>query len=139
MTDTATTFDPRVPGAFLAPDYFATMAELRRGGPLHRIDDDVYLVPRYDDVRAISRDPHAFCSSRGVLVNDPLRFAPADMSGSVLHTDPPDHASRKALVRGGTGPTHLTTTTGKPICQGVGGLNLRGRPSSVSTLTQAQP
>jgi cytochrome P450 len=91
-------FDPRVPGAFLAPDYFETLAELRRAGPLHRIDDDVYLVARYDDVRAISRDPHSFCSSRGVLVNDPLRVSPADMSGSVLHTDPPEHAEWRKLV-----------------------------------------
>jgi cytochrome P450 len=74
------------------------MDKLRRSGPLHRIDDDVYLVPRYDDVRAISRDPLTFCSSRGVLVNDPLRFAVADMSGSVLHTDPPDHAVWRKLV-----------------------------------------
>jgi cytochrome P450 len=87
-----------VPGAFLAPDYFAQLASLRAAGPLHQIDDDVFLVPRYDDVRAISRDPHTFCSSRGVLVNDPLRFAPADMSGSVLHTDPPEHAAWRKLV-----------------------------------------
>ena len=50
-------FDPRVPGAFLAPDYFAQLAELRRGGALHHLEDDVYLVPRYAEVRAISRDP----------------------------------------------------------------------------------
>ena len=99
MTAAAVTgFDPRVPGAFLAPDYFAQLAELRRGGALHHLEDDVYLVPRYAEVRAISRDPHTFCSSRGVLVNDPLRFAPADMSGSVLHTDPPEHAEWRRLV-----------------------------------------
>lgn len=97
-TAPTTTFDPRVPGAFLAPDYFAQLAELRRGGALHHLDDDVYLVPRYAEVRAISRDPRNFCSSRGVLVNDPLRFAPADMSGSVLHTDPPEHAEWRKLV-----------------------------------------
>jgi cytochrome P450 len=90
--------DPRVPGAFLAPDYFTRLAELRRAGPLHRIDDDVYLVPRYADVRAISRDPLTFGSGRGVLVNDPVRSAPADMSGSVLHTDPPEHAAWRKLV-----------------------------------------
>ena len=93
-----TLFDPRVPGAFLAPDYFARLAELRRGGALHQLDEDVYLVPRYTEVRAISRDPATFCSSRGVLVNDPLRVAPADMSGSVLHTDPPAHAEWRRLV-----------------------------------------
>lgn len=94
----AIAFDPRVPGAFLAPDYFETLAALRRRAPVHQIDDGVYLVPRYADVRAISRDPATFCSSRGVLVNDPLRTAPADMSGSVLHTDPPEHAEYRKLV-----------------------------------------
>ncbi len=94
----ATAFDPRVPGAYLAPDYFETLAALRRRAPVHQIDDDVYLVPRYADVRAISRDPATFCSSRGVLVNDPLRTAPADMAGSVLHTDPPEHAEYRKLV-----------------------------------------
>ncbi len=94
----ATAFDPRVPGAFLTADYFARLAELRQAGPLHQLDDDVFLVPRYAEVRAISRDPQTFCSSRGVLVNDPLRSAPADMSGSVLHTDPPEHAEWRKLV-----------------------------------------
>lgn len=92
------TFNPQVPGAFLAPDYFERLAELRRTAPLHRIDDDVFVVPRYEDVRAISRDPVTFCSGRGVLVNDPLRRAPADMTGSVLHMDPPAHASYRRVV-----------------------------------------
>lgn len=91
-------FDPREPGAFIASDYFESLAELRRTGPVHQLDDDVYLVARYEDVRAISRDPVAFCSSRGVLVNDPLRVAPADMSGSVLHTDPPEHSQYRRIV-----------------------------------------
>ena len=90
--------DPRVPGAFLAPDYYEQLAELRRAGAVHPIDDDVFLLPRYEEVRAVSRDPSGFCSSRGVLVNDPLRTAPADMSGSVLHMDPPEHADYRRLV-----------------------------------------
>ena len=30
-------------------------------------------IARYDDIREISRDPERFCSSMGVLVNDPMR------------------------------------------------------------------
>ncbi|MGZ4691390.1 MAG: hypothetical protein ACXWAY_17330, partial [Acidimicrobiia bacterium] len=93
--------DPRVPGAFLARDYFEQLAALRRDGAAHAIDDDVFLVPRYEDVRAISKDPTTFCSSRGVLVNDPLRTAdvdPAAMAGSVLHTDPPAHREYRTVV-----------------------------------------
>ena len=47
---------------------------------------------RYADVRAVSRDPERFCSSRGVLMNDPLR-AGAELPGSILHMDPPRHAA----------------------------------------------
>ena len=90
--------DPRIPGTFTAPDYFEQLAELRADASVHQIDDDVFTVARYEEVRAISRNPTDFCSSRGVLVNDPLRFAPADMSGSVLHMDPPDHAAYRKLV-----------------------------------------
>ncbi|MGZ6885645.1 MAG: cytochrome P450 [Acidimicrobiia bacterium] len=93
--------DPRVPGAFLARDYFEQLAALRRDGAAHAIDDDVFLVPRYEDVRAISKDPTTFCSSRGVLVNDPLRTPdvdPAAMAGSVLHTDPPAHREYRTVV-----------------------------------------
>lgn len=95
------TFDPRVPGAYLAPDYFEQLAELRRTARVHHLADDVYLVPGYDDVRVVSRDPARFSSARGVLVNDPLRHAdvdPAAMAGSVLHTDPPEHREYRAVV-----------------------------------------
>jgi cytochrome P450 len=118
-------FDPRVPGAFLAPDYFQQLARLRTESAAHRIDDDVLLVARYGDVRAISRDPDTFCSSRGVLVNDPLRVAPADMSGSVLHTDPPEHAAYRKLVNREFTP------------RGIGNLEPRIRELAVSVLDAA--
>ena len=35
------TFDPQVPGAYLAPDYFDQLAELRRTGRVHHLADDV--------------------------------------------------------------------------------------------------
>ena len=98
MTGDTAAFDPRIPGAFVAEHYFDQLAALRRDAPVCEIDDGVFTVARYSDVRSISRDPHTFCSSRGVLVNDPLRFAPADMAGSVLHADPPEHADYRKLV-----------------------------------------
>jgi cytochrome P450 len=94
-------FDPRVPGAYLTADYFSQLAALRRTGRVHHLADDVYLVPGYDDVRLMSREPARFSSAHGVLVNDPLRTAdvdPAAMAGSVLHTDPPEHREYRALV-----------------------------------------
>ena len=117
-------FDPRIPGAFVADDYFDQLGALRRDRPVYQIDDGVYTVARYADVRAISRDPHTFCSSRGVLVNDPLRFAPADMSGSVLHTDPPEHAEYRKLVNREFTP------------RGIAGLEDRIRALAVEVLDE---
>ncbi len=116
------TLDPRIPGTFTAPDYYERLAELRADAPVHQVDDDVFTVARYEEVRAISRNPTDFCSSRGVLVNDPLRFAPADMSGSVLHMDPPDHAAYRKLVNREFTP------------RGVSGLEARIRELAVEVL-----
>ena len=63
----------RVPGYFLRPDYFELLADLRRDAPVHEYAPGMRTVTRYDDIRAISRDPERFCSAMGVLVNDPLR------------------------------------------------------------------
>ena len=121
------TLDPRIPGTFIAPDYFERLAELRADAPVQQVDDDVFTVARYDEVRAISRHPKDFCSSRGVLVNDPLRFAPADMSGSVLHMDPPDHAAYRKLVNREFTP------------RGVSGLEARIRELAVEVLDAVAP
>ncbi len=60
----------------------ATFPWLRDHAPLFEYEPGVRVVSRYDDVRAISRDPATFCSSKGVLVLDPLRLgARADASG----------------------------------------------------------
>jgi cytochrome P450 len=88
------------PGFFLRPDYFEVLAYLRRRDPVHRTADGLLAVSRYEDVRAISRDPVRFVSGRGVLINDPLR----DPAGtgrntwSILHLDPPLHSAYRTLV-----------------------------------------
>lgn len=123
----AATLDPRIPGTFTAPDYFDRLAELRVDAPVQQVDEDVFTVARYEQVRAISRNPTDFCSSRGVLVNDPLRSAPADMSGSVLHMDPPDHAAYRKLVNREFTP------------RGVGGLEARIRELAVEVLDATAP
>jgi cytochrome P450 len=88
------------PGFFLEPDYFDVLSVLRHREPVHRTADGLLAISRYEDVRAISRDPQHFVSGRGVLINDPLR----DPAGSgrntwsILHLDPPLHAAYRALV-----------------------------------------
>ncbi len=88
------------PGFYLRSDYFDILAELRQRAPLFRTLDGSWAVTRYEDIRAISRDPERFVSGRGVLINDPMR---SDGSGglntfSILHLDPPVHALYRKVV-----------------------------------------
>jgi cytochrome P450 len=88
------------------PDWWLHDAEpaypwLRDEAPVFEVEPGVKTVARYDDVRAVSRDPATFCSSRGVLVLDPLRSGAGAKSGdapSVLFMDPPEHAQFRKLV-----------------------------------------
>jgi cytochrome P450 len=87
------------PGFFLRSDYYELLARLRAESPLHRLDDGLVLVSRYEDIREISRQPGAFSSRHGALVNDPARRnGPDDTSGSILHLDPPVHADWRRIV-----------------------------------------
>ncbi|WP_426573722.1 cytochrome P450 [Aquihabitans sp. McL0605] len=88
------------PGFYLRPDYFEILAALRAAGPAHRTVDGSWAVTRYDDIRAISRDPARFVSSRGVLINDPMRNDGSAVPNtfSILHLDPPVHATYRRVV-----------------------------------------
>lgn len=91
--------DPTTPGFFLRPDYYEVLARLRSEAPIHEVAPGIKTVACYEDIREISRDPGRFCSSRGVLVNDPIREG-RPVEGSILHMDPPTHNSwRKVLNR----------------------------------------
>ncbi len=58
---------------------------------------DYWAAVRYDDVRAISRDPETFCSGRGVLFGDvPPELLEA--SQSFLAMDAPRHTKLRGLV-----------------------------------------
>jgi cytochrome P450 len=92
--------DLTTPGFYLRPDYFDVLADLRRRAPVTRTLDGSWAVTRYEDIRAVSRDPERFVSGRGVLINDPMR---SDGSGglntfSILHLDPPVHAVYRKVV-----------------------------------------
>src|SRR5262245_36867778 len=88
-----------VPGLFERPDYFELLARLRREAPVARTRDGLWAVTRYEDIRMISRDPQRFCSSRGVLVNDPIRVRGAgNDKTSLLHIDPPHHSRYRGVV-----------------------------------------
>jgi cytochrome P450 len=95
--------DPAEPGFFLRPDYYDLLAHLRDEAPVFVQAPGVKVLSRYEDIRAVSRDPERFCSGRGVLVNDPLREG-GTIEGSILHMDPPQHGEwRRILNREFTG------------------------------------
>jgi cytochrome P450 len=95
--DTKGGMNPEVLGTFTAPDYFDELARLRRESPVHQYAPNSWMVTRYDDVRTMSRDPERFCSSKGVLISDPLRNG-QQVEGSIIHMDPPQHGPWRKLT-----------------------------------------
>jgi cytochrome P450 len=93
-------FSLTTPGFFLRPDYHEILTTLRHEAPVHRTVDGLVAISRYEDVRTVSRDPTNFVSGKGVLINDPLRDpAGTGMNAfSILHLDPPLHATYRSLV-----------------------------------------
>ncbi|MEY2398075.1 MAG: hypothetical protein QOJ00_1249 [Actinomycetota bacterium] len=85
------------PGLFNQPDYHELLTQLRHDAPVFNSEPNTWLVTKYDDIRAISRDTEHFSSQRGVLINDPARTRGAP-EGSILHMDPPDHAEYRRVV-----------------------------------------
>ncbi|MEZ5142150.1 MAG: cytochrome P450, partial [Acidimicrobiales bacterium] len=91
--------DPERPGLFTRPDYYDVLRRLRQESPVHAYAPHRWAVARYEDVRAVSRDPARFCSGQGVLMHDPKRDG-NELPGSILHMDPPRHAEwRKVASR----------------------------------------
>ncbi len=108
-------FELGTPGFFLRPDYFELLARLREESPVHPTADGMVALSRYEDVRTVSRDPVRFVSGRGVLVNDPLRRSDdAELRAfSILHLDPPAHATYRSLVNREFTPRVVTRFAGR--------------------------
>ncbi|MGH2833920.1 MAG: cytochrome P450 [Solirubrobacteraceae bacterium] len=96
-----------------------SFAVLRRQAPISRhqpledllgLDDserpEYWAIVRYEDVRAISRDPTTFCSGQGVQFAD----IPAELleaSQSFLATDAPRHTKLRGLVSAAFTPRQI--------------------------------
>ena len=95
--------DPTSTAFFARDDYFDILRSLRDDAPVHLCAPGLRTVARYDDIREISRDPARFVSSRGALVNDPMRTAghpggDPGASKSILFMDPPEHTAFRRLL-----------------------------------------
>jgi cytochrome P450 len=89
--------NPEVGIGYRSPEHYTALAQLRDEAPVHEYAPGRFTITRYADVREISRDPSRFCTSRGVLINDPARDG-ARIEGSILHMDPPAHGPWRQLV-----------------------------------------
>lgn len=77
-------------------DPYPTYARLRDMGPvLYDRPHDAYVLPRYDEVRAVLQDWETFSSARGVGLNERAN----QMAGrGILTTDPPLHDTRRRVL-----------------------------------------
>lgn len=77
-------------------DPYPTYAHLRAIGPvLYDPVHDAYVLPRYDEVRAVLQDWETFSSAQGVGLNERAN----KMAGrGILTTDPPLHDTRRKVL-----------------------------------------
>jgi cytochrome P450 len=108
----------RVPADFMQ-DPYPLLAELREEAPVHEVvfahGAKVWLVTRYEDVRALTNDPRVSKDGRRMnelfAVHSGLAFEPAEsepgeagvgfddeLAAHMLNSDPPRHTRLRALV-----------------------------------------
>jgi cytochrome P450 len=85
-------------------DPFALYAELRRDAPVAWHEGaGFWAVTTHPEVTSIGTDPEAFCSSRGILVEE--IGSTYDSPPTMMHTDPPQHTRYRRLVQPGFKPS----------------------------------
>ncbi|MGW5049832.1 cytochrome P450 [Actinokineospora sp. NPDC004072] len=98
------------PEALADPDLHATgdphalWGWLRANSPVHRHPEGelpaFWSLTKYDDVRAVYRDPATFSSARGVLLRPVTQHADPGGGMTLALTDPPRHKRLRSLVAG---------------------------------------
>jgi cytochrome P450 len=97
------------PAAFADGHPWGQYAWLRENAPVYRHPDpdgpDFWAVTRYEDVRAVSRQPLLFSSyARGVMLAEPDEMGLAAARQMMLTMDPPQHERFRRLVSRGFTP-----------------------------------
>src|SRR5262245_2723666 len=84
-------YDPYAPGVIHDP--YPWYRWLRNDSPCHYVEArDIFVVTRFDDVRAIVRNPAVFSSAQGLGGHG----APAQRD--LATTDPPEHGRLRKMV-----------------------------------------
>ncbi len=98
---------PLVSPELYAGDPFPLYERLRREAPVvWNEDPGFWVLSRHREVLEVSRDPHTYCSSKGVLLMDLGRELP-EVPGALLYVDPPDHQRYRALVQPAFSPSRM--------------------------------
>src|SRR3954452_7683780 len=91
---------------FYAGDPFPHYARLRREAPVAwNAELGYWAISKHADVVAISRDPEAFCSGKGILTFEIGVEYPSPPT--MMHTDPPDHTRYRKLVQPAFSPSRI--------------------------------
>lgn len=103
------TIDLISPAAFAHGHPWEQYAWLRQHAPVYRHPDpdgpDFWAITRYEDVRAVSRQPQLFSSyARGVMLAEPDEMGLAAARQMMLTMDPPQHERFRRLVSRGFTP-----------------------------------
>ncbi|HEY2301839.1 MAG TPA: cytochrome P450 [Acidimicrobiales bacterium] len=94
------------PGLYSGGDPFTLYAELRRTAPVCWVEHEgggFWAVTTHPEVSSIGADPHGFCSSRGILLDE--IGTTYDSPPTMMHTDPPQHTRYRRLVQPGFKPS----------------------------------
>jgi cytochrome P450 len=101
--------DPRrllEPSLYAEGDPFELYAALRRDAPVCWVDREgggFWAVTTHPEVSHLGADPAAFCSSRGILVDE--IGTTYESPPTMMHTDPPQHTRYRRLVQPGFKPS----------------------------------
>ncbi len=124
MTATIDLLDPEV-----LENPYPHYSRLRHAGPISYVEaDDLWLVPGYDDVLSVLRDPGTFSSRLGMGQLMAGRVSPrlagyesADTYMTdggfrlLIAADPPDHTALRRLVSGPFSPRAIAQSMGKRV------------------------
>ncbi len=94
------------PSLYSGGDPFELYADLRRSSPVCWVDREgggFWAVTTHPEVSHIGADPGAFCSSRGILVDE--IGTTYESPPTMMHTDPPQHTRYRRLVQPGFKPS----------------------------------
>ncbi len=96
-------------GAFYADDPFPAYARLRAEAPVAWCEPGgFWALSTHELVLRASTDPQTFCSRKGILAME--IGVDYETPPTIMHTDPPDHTSYRALVAPGFRPSVMRAT-----------------------------